>query len=111
MLVTAIGPAVPQEGRFPVPATTPCTFTVTFTAAAGAVPLSATAFTIIDEYGILHHPRVHARDGGTPPARVTPGHTVTLTVADVLPTGNGQLRWTPAGAKPIISWDFDVEID
>jgi hypothetical protein len=29
----------------------------------------------------------------------------------VLPTGNGQLRWVTAGAKPIVSCEFDVEID
>jgi hypothetical protein len=42
---------------------------------------------------------------------VAPGQTVSLTVSDVLPTGNGRLRWTPTGAKPTVSWDFDVEID
>ena len=75
------------------------------------VPLSTTAFTIIDESGHLHHPRVTAANGAPPPARLTPGQTVSLTVKDVLPTGNGRLRWTPAGARPIVAWDFDVEID
>jgi hypothetical protein len=75
------------------------------------VPLSTTAFTIIDENGHLHHPRVTAANGAPPPARLTPGQTVSLTVKDVLPTGNGRLRWTPAGARPIVAWDFDVEID
>ena len=28
----------------------------------------------------------------------------------VLPTGDGALRWAPAG-KPVASWDFNVEID
>jgi hypothetical protein len=42
---------------------------------------------------------------------VARGRTVTLTVTTVLPTGNGQLRWAPAGARPVVSWDFDVEID
>jgi hypothetical protein len=112
VLATAVGPAVPHEGQFPVPATTPCTFTITFTAASGAVPLNAKAFMIIDEYGHLHHPRVTATGGGPlPPQLVAPGGTVSLTVNDVLPTGNGRLRWAPYGATPIVSWDFDVEID
>ena len=110
VLATAVGPAVPHEGQFPVPATTPCTFTITFTAASGGVPLNAKAFTIIDEYGHLHHPRVTATDG-SPPPHIVPGRTVSLTATDVLPTGNGQLRWAPHGAAPIVSWDFDVEID
>jgi hypothetical protein len=111
VMATTVGPAVPQEGAFPVPATTRCTFTVTLTAASGAVPVSPRAFTILDELGHLHDPRVTAAGGGSPPARVARGRTVTLTVTAVLPTGNGRLRWAPAGATPIVSWDFDVEID
>jgi len=102
VLATAVGPAVPEEGRFPVPATSPCTFTVTLAAASGVVPLRSTAFTILDELGHLHHPRVTAEASG---------RTVVLTLKDVLPTGNGRLRWAPDGAAPIVSWDFDVEID
>jgi hypothetical protein len=111
VMATTVGPAVPQEGAFPVPATTRCAFTVTLTAASGAVPVSPRAFTILDELGHLHDPRVTAAGGGSPPARVARGRTVTLTVTAVLPTGNGRLRWAPAGATPIVSWDFDVEID
>ncbi len=111
VLATAVGPAVPEEGQFPVPATSQCTFTVTFARASGLAPLSPAAFTILDELGHLHHPHVTVRGGGPPPADVAPGRTVTLTVKDVLPTGNGQLRWAPGAARPIVSWDFDVEID
>jgi hypothetical protein len=111
VMATTVGPAVPQEGAFPVPATTRCAFTVTLTAASGAVPVSPRAFTILDELGHLHDPRVTAAGGGSPPARVARGRTVTLTVTAVLPTGNGRLRWAPAGVTPIVSWDFDVEID
>jgi hypothetical protein len=108
---TAVGPAVPSEGQFPLPQTTICTFTVTLTRASGVVPLRASAFSILDELGRLHRPRVTAPGGGPLPATVTPGQTVVLTVRDRLPTGNGQLRWAPGTVKPIVSWDFDVEID
>jgi hypothetical protein len=111
VLATAVGPVVPEEGQFPVPETSPCTFNVTFTAASGAVPLSAKAFTIVDEDGRLHRPHVTGSGGGPPPSGVRPGQTVTLTVKDVIPTGDGSLRWTPEGTAPIVSWDFDVEID
>jgi hypothetical protein len=111
VLATTVGPEVPEDGQFPVPQTSPCTFTVTFTAAGGAVPLDARAFTILDELGHVHHPRVTTAHGGIPPARVRPGQTVTLKVSDVLPTGGGRLRWAPGGSRPIASWDFDVEID
>jgi hypothetical protein len=111
VLATAVGPAVPEAGQFPLPPTSPCTFTITFARASGRVPLRSSAFTIIDELGHLRHPRVTASGGRPLAAGVAPGRTVTLTLRDVLPTGNGQLRWAPGGAKPIASWDFDVEID
>ncbi len=101
-----VGPAVPEEGQFPVPATTPCTFTVTLDRAAGVVPLRASAFTIVDEVGKIHHPRIVR----ALPARVAPGRTVMFNVKAVLPTGNGRLRWSPEGTL-VVSWDFDVEID
>jgi hypothetical protein len=50
-------------------------------------------------------------DGGAPPKSVASGKTVSLTVRDVLPTGDGALTWSPRGGRPIASWDFDVEID
>ncbi len=111
VLATAVGPAVPEEGQFPVPPTSPCTFTITLTAATAKIPLSPAAFASLDEEGHLHVLHVTALGGGPPPPDIAPGQTVTLTMSGVLPTGNGQLRWTPAGATPIVSWDFDVEID
>ena len=77
----------------------------------GTLPLSPAAFTIRDELGQLHHPRVTAQDGRPVPAHATPGKPVTLTIKTVLPTGNGQLQWAPQGGRPVVSWDFDVEID
>jgi hypothetical protein len=111
VLATAVGPAVPEEGQVPVPPASPCTFTVTLTRASGAVPVGKAAFTIVDEFGHLHHPQVTGGHGRPPAAAIPPGRTVTLVVKDVLPTGNGQLRWAPQAARPIVSWDFDVEID
>ncbi len=110
-LATAVGPEVPEEGQFPVPATTPCTFTVTLAGVSGTIPLTRAAFTIRDELGQLHHPKVTAQDGRPVPASAAPGKTVTLTITAVLPTGNGQLQWAPQGGRPVVSWDFDVEID
>ncbi|HWX43708.1 MAG TPA: hypothetical protein VNY52_00130 [Solirubrobacteraceae bacterium] len=111
VLATAVGPEVPEEGRFPVPATSPCTFVVTFAHPAGAIPITASAFTFLDEHGHVRHPRATAMGGGPPPRFLRPGRAVSLKVYDVLPTGNGSLTWAPLGGRPIVSWDFDVEID
>lgn len=111
VLATAVGPSVPEDGQFPVPSTSPCTFVVTFAAATGAIPLKATAFKLIDGFGHVRRPQVTAIDGGPPPRQVLPGRTVSLRVRDVLPTGDGGLTWAPDGGRPLVSWDFDVEID
>jgi hypothetical protein len=108
---TVVGPVVPEEGKFPVPPTSPCSFTITLTRVTGSVPLSAAAFTILAENGELYRPRVLGPNGGPVPRDVKPGHTVRLSVRAVLPTGGGQVRWTPETRAPISSWDFDVEID
>jgi hypothetical protein len=111
VLATAVGPRVPEEGEFPVPATSPCTFVVTFASASGVVPIRPSAFTVVDDLGHLHHPEVTALDGGPPPRRVPSGRSLSLRVHEVLPTGNGGLSWAPHGGRPIATWDFDVEID
>lgn len=108
---TAVGPSVPESGRFPVPRTSPCTFVLTLAKAAGVIALSPAQFTITDEQGRLHHPKVMALHGGTPPSQVTPGKPVSLAIYAVLPTGSGSLSWAPESRRPIVSWDFDVEID
>jgi len=110
VMATAVGPQVPEEGRFPVPATTRCTFTITFARATGPVALHAADFAAVDERGQLHRLRLHVRGGGPLPARVPAGHTVSVVMTGRLPTGNGQLIWAPDG-RNTVSWDFSVEID
>jgi hypothetical protein len=109
--VTAVGPAVPEEGQSPVPATSPCQFTVTLAAVHGSIPLSARDFRFLGEHGQRNGARVTLRGGGRLPRRIVAGRPVTLTLSAVLPTGNGQLQWAPLGSRPVVSWDFDVEID
>jgi hypothetical protein len=111
VLATAVGPSVPEEGRFPIPPTTRCLFTLKLTRISGSVPLRPGAFSSIDERGRLHRLRVSVAGGRAVPASARPGQTVTLVLRGVLPTGNGRLQWTPTGPNPIVSWDFDVEID
>ena len=111
VLVTAVGPEVPEEGHFPVPATSPCTFVLTFAAATGAIPLDPAAFSLIDDEGHIRHPRVSAMNGGPAPSRLQPGKTASIKLYDVIPTGDGGLAWAPSGARPIVTWDFTVEID
>jgi hypothetical protein len=109
--VTIVGPQVPEEGKFPVPATSPCTFVVTLTRVSGDVPLHASDFTILAENRHLYHPRVSGLHGGSIPHIVRSGQTVMLAIKAVLPTGGGQVRWAPQHGRPVSSWDFDVEID
>jgi hypothetical protein len=109
--VTTVGPQVPEEGRFPVPATSPCAFDVTLTRATAPIALRHADFTVLDELGHLHVLRITARSGGPAPTVIRPGQTATLVMRAVLPTGSGTLRWSPDAPRPVASWDFDVEID
>ena len=58
--VTTVGPQVPEEGKFPVPATSPCAFDVTFAKASAPIALRRTDFTVLDELGHLHLLRITA---------------------------------------------------
>jgi hypothetical protein len=108
---TLVGPSVPETGKFPVPATSPCTFVITFAKTSGVVPIRAGDFTIADEEGRLHHPKVTGLGSGRLPGRLTSGKSVSLKLYAVLPTGSGSLSWAPVAGRPLVSWDFDVEID
>jgi hypothetical protein len=111
LLVTAVGPTVPEIGRTPVPATSPVTFTVTFTHVSAPVSLQRSAWVLVDENHQLHHPRVTAIDGGRPATQLLPGQTVSIKLHSVLPTGDGGLEWHPDGTRVVAGWDFNVEID
>ena len=111
VLATAVGPTVPHPGRVPIPTTSPCTFTVRFTARSGVMPLGATAFTLVDEFGHVHHPRVTTLGGGPPPRQLFAGRPMSLTIRAVLPTGNGSLAVGPERPRPIVAWDFNIEVD
>ncbi len=112
VLATASGPSTPEQGHFPVPTTSPCTFTVTLTAASAPIAITPQQFATIDEQGRLHTLKVTNLNGGPVPSDIAPGRTVDLKMYAVLPTGQGRIMWAPvAGRKPVVQWDFDVEID
>lgn len=111
VLAKLVGPTVPEDGKFPVPPTSPATFVLTLSHASGVVPISAGAFALVDERGTVRHPAIAAIGGGPLPTRIPPGMTVSLRLHDVIPTGDGGLLWKPEGRHAIVAWDFNVEID
>lgn len=117
VLATVVGPAVPEriaeraEDGQDDDETAPCTFTATFASASGDVPLRAGDFTILDERGRSHPLRVRMADGGPLPARIVPGHPLTLTMKATLPEGEGALRWAPNGPKVLAGWVYGLELD
>ena len=108
---TAVGPAVPEIGHTPVPATSPVTFVVTFSHVTAPVTLRRSSFVLVDEQHQIHHPRMTSVDGGAPPVRLRPGPPVSIKLHSVLPSGDGGLEWRPTDARAIAGWDFNVEID
>ncbi|MGO9898712.1 MAG: hypothetical protein ACLP0J_03215 [Solirubrobacteraceae bacterium] len=111
VLATASGPWVPEIGHFPLPRTSFCRFTITFADASGVIALNRADFATIDEVGRLHSLRVTRMGGGSVPDEVRPGQTVSLLASVVLPTGEGRFMWAPVAGRPVVQWDFDVEID
>lgn len=110
--IVAVGPQVPESGGSPVPTTSPVTFNVTIDDVTGVIPLSAGEFVILDELGHFHHPVVTDANGSPLPTRLAAGHKLELEVEDnKIPTGSGDLQWKPISGHPLVSWDFDVEID
>ncbi len=109
--VTAVGPEVPEEGRFPVPPVTPVTFLVTFASSSQPIPLRQSDFELFDEHGNIHHPKLTALHGRPAPMATTPGRSTTVELHDILPTGDGAVAWVPTGSRPIAACDFTVEID
>jgi len=112
VLATVSGPTVPEEGRFPIPKTSPSTFTVTFVSASAPIALTPKQFATIDEEGRLHTLRITTLNGGPVPSRILAGESLTLKLYAVLPVGEGRVLWAPiSGKRPVVQWDFDVEID
>ena len=110
VLATAVGPAVPANDAQDASADADVT-TCTFNTASGRVPISPSAFTIIDEQGQVSHLGVTAAGGGSPPELVAHGRTGSLTLRSRLGEGEYILRWAPAGRKVLVGWEFNVELD
>jgi hypothetical protein len=110
VLVTVTGPQVPGEGLpYQAPATT-CTWVVTLSGATGAVPISASDFTSIDQNANVYRPHLVAGQP-KPPAVLRPGQKVSFELRAVQATGEGLMRWAPDGRNIVAKWDFVVEND
>lgn len=110
-LATAVGPNVPDRIQGTSAPQTPATFELTFARVHGSIPLDPEAFTIVDERGDVHHPRLRVSGGGPLPATVPTGAPFTLVLSATLPIGSGALRYAPVGTHDLVAWDFDVETD
>jgi len=106
-----VGPAVPEEGDFPIPKTTASTFTLTLSGATGSIPIVPSHFLIFDEEGHRYLPQITSLDRGPAPTVVRPGHPVTLRLFNYLPPGAGEVVWTADGKRPVVSFEYVTEID
>lgn len=110
VMVTVSGPQVPGEGLpFQANADT-CTWVVTLSDATGTVPISAAAFTAIDDQNKVYKPGFVP--GQPKPAEaLKPGQKVSFELRAVEATGEGLMRWAPDGHNIVAKWDFVVEND
>jgi hypothetical protein len=108
-LITVAGPdvavPVPKPGEPISAATAPGVLTVTVVVSTGAVHASASTFLGLDQKAL---PIRLTPDASA--IEATPGHPATLHLRSRFGTGHTTLTWQPTG-KPLITWDFTVEID
>lgn len=110
-LATAVGPDVPDRIQGSADLHTSATWDLTFADVRGAIPISASRFTITDEQGALLWPQVSVVGGGPLPKTVPTGRPFTLRLKTVVSVGDGKLRYSPSGGAWLAEWDFDVETD
>jgi len=107
---TVSGPEVPGEGLPYQARATTCTWTVTLSGATKPLPIPVANFTALDPLGSVYQVAL-VRGRPEPPAVLAPGQGVTFELRAVMPTGEGLMRWAPAGRQIEASWDFVVEND
>lgn len=107
--VTVTGPVVPGEGLpHPPPATT-CTWTVVLRHGNADIPIRVADFTAVDEQGNRYRP-YFVPGTRRAPATLHPGQRASFELRAAMPTGEGSMRWSPAGHL-LALWDFVVEND
>lgn len=109
LLVTVEGPDVqvpqPKPGE-PISApSAPGVLTVTVTAEHGQAAIAASQFLGLNEVQSKFVLGSDRRSGVA-----TPGHPVTLHLHAQFASGHTTLTWQPLG-KPLVTWDFTIEID
>lgn len=83
----------------------PGVLTVSLTAASGSLDVPSSSFLGLDE-----ERRPIALESDTDRVTVTPGHPATVHLSARFSSGHTTLSWQPAG-RPVVTWDFVVEID
>ena len=112
LVANAVGPSEPaNEGKPPLPETSPAKFILSISSVHGEVPFKPSQIEYVDEYGNVRHPRVTTLAGGPAPSELRPGAPLNLEVYGVIPVGNGAIEWKPTSGMPIANWDFVVEVD
>ncbi|MEU1624851.1 hypothetical protein ABZ746_05775 [Streptomyces sp. NPDC020096] len=105
--ITAAGPdlRLPSTASGRPPASAPGTITVTVHPVSGTTTLRADDLTITDELGHSVH-----FTSDRPTADASQGQAAVLHLAATYAAGHSTITWKPAG-KPLVTWDFEVELD
>jgi len=95
----------PAPGQPITAQSAPGVLSVTLTVDSGHLTVPASSFLALDE-----DQNPVALTSSTPTVTATPGHPATVQLSSRFATGHTTLTWQPQG-KPLITWDFVVEID
>jgi hypothetical protein len=102
------GPSFPPDTKLNADQVV-CTFTITLRDSDTTVPLAASQFDVLDHTGGVHPLAVATST--TLPGTVVPGQATTFTLSATLPSGEGLIRYHPAGERAVAAWDYVAETD
>lgn len=108
VLARMSGPDIDQRGAAPgtpPPVSAPGVLTVSLTSEQGTLDVPARSFLTLGE----RQDRISVHADHTA-VHVAPGHPATLHLSTVFRAGHTTFTWQPQG-KPVVTWDFVVELD
>jgi hypothetical protein len=116
--ITTAGPGFPSyvtrdasRGLWPEGKQVPSTFYVTLADVKGTIPIGPGAFSVENQAYQTVRATVTLKSGGRAPTVVRAGQNVSLAVHTRTLEGQGAVAWAPTGAKALVAWIYQVELD
>ncbi|HEY3408294.1 MAG TPA: hypothetical protein VGK53_09000 [Propionicimonas sp.] len=108
LTVDVEGPSYPADTKLGADRVA-CTFTVTLGSATTPIELTGARFDLLDHSGGIH--ALTVVQGTSIPRTLNPGQGVQVKLRTTVPSGEGFVRFYPAGSAAAAGWDYVAETD